>query len=79
MGRPGKPLRMNGNCNKSSASAYLKAAAAATAAKCPTLCDPREGSLPGSSAHGISQAKGLEWGAIAFSNLLMQIYECFAS
>ena len=83
MGTPGKPLRMKGNCNKSSASAYLKAAAAATAAKslqsCPTLCDPIDGSLPGSSAHGISQARVLEWGAIAFSDLLRQIYECFAS
>ena len=74
---------MKGNCKKSSASAYLKAAAAAAAAKslqsCLTLCDPMDGSLPGSSAHGISQARVLEWGAIAFSDLLRQIYECFAS
>ena len=75
---------MKGNCNKSSASAYLKAAAAAAAAakslqSCLTLCDPIDGSLPGSSAHGISQARVLEWGAIAFSDLLRQIYECFAS
>ena len=31
------------------------------------LCDPMDCSLPGSSAHGIFQAKVLEWGAIAFS------------
>ena len=32
-----------------------------------TLCDPMDGSLPGSSIHGIFQARVLEWGAIAFS------------
>ena len=34
---------------------------------CPTLCDRRDGSPPGSSAHGIFQARVLEWGAVAFS------------
>ena len=34
---------------------------------CPTLSDPMNCSLPGSSIHGILQAKVLEWGAIAFS------------
>ena len=34
---------------------------------CPTLCDPMDYSLPGSSIHGIFQARVLEWGAIAFS------------
>ena len=33
----------------------------------PTLSDPMDCSLPGSSVHGISQARVLEWGAIAFS------------
>ena len=66
---------MKGNCKKSSASAYLKAAAAAAAAakslqSCLTLCDPIDGSLPGSSAHGIFQARVLEWVAIAFSDEL---------
>ena len=46
-------------------------AAAAAAAKslqsCPTLCNPIDGSPPGSSIHGIFQARVLEWGAIAFS------------
>ena len=34
---------------------------------CLTLCDPTDCSLPGSSVHGIFQARVLEWGAIAFS------------
>ena len=34
---------------------------------CPTLSDPMDYSSPGSSIHGIFQAKVLEWGAIAFS------------
>ena len=47
-------------------------AAAAAAAKslqsCPTLCDPIDGSPPGSPIPGILQARILEWGAIAFSD-----------
>ena len=46
-------------------------ATAATAAKslqsCPTLCDPIDGSPPGSAIPGILQARVLEWVAIAFS------------
>ena len=38
------------------------------AQSCPTLSDPMDCSLPGSSVHGIFQATVLEWGAIAFSN-----------
>ena len=34
---------------------------------CLTLCDPMDCSLPGSSVHGIFQARVLEWGAISFS------------
>ena len=34
---------------------------------CPTLCNPMDCSLPGSSIHGIFQARALEWGAISFS------------
>ena len=37
------------------------------AQSCPTLGDPMDCSLPGSSVHGIFQARVLEWGAIAFS------------
>ena len=35
---------------------------------CPTLCDPRDGSPPGSIVPGILQARTLEWVAISFSN-----------
>ena len=38
------------------------------AQSCPTLWDPIDGSPPGSSVHGIFQARVLKWGAIAFSN-----------
>ena len=37
---------------------------------CPTPRNPMDGSLPGSSIHGIFQARVLEWGAIAFSKEL---------
>ena len=39
------------------------------AQSCPTLSDPMHCSLPGSSTHGIFQARVLEWGAIAFSGM----------
>ena len=42
-------------------------AAAESLQSCPTLCDPMDCSLPGSSVRGIFQARVLEWGAIAFS------------
>ena len=37
---------------------------------CPTLSDPMDCSLPGSSIHGIFQARVLEWVAVAFSDLI---------
>ena len=50
----------------------MQISAAAAAAKslqsCPTLCDPRDGSPPGSPVPGILQAWTLEWVAISFSN-----------
>ena len=42
------------------------------AQSCPTLCDPVDCSLPGSSVHGIFQARVLEWVAIAFSNAVAE-------
>ena len=42
------------------------------AQSCLTLSDPKDCSLPGSSVHGIFQARVLEWGAIAFSDLFFQ-------
>ena len=44
------------------------AAAAKSLQSCPTLCDPIDGSPPGSPVHGILQARTLEWVAISFSN-----------
>ena len=40
----------------------------------PTLSDPMDCSLPGSSVHGIFQARVLEWGATAFSNICVYIH-----
>ena len=44
------------------------------AQSCPILRDPMDCSLPGSSIHGIFQARVLEWGAIAFSRKSARIY-----
>ena len=44
------------------------AAAAKSLQLCPTLCDPVDGSPPGSPVPGILQATTLEWVAISFSN-----------
>ena len=44
------------------------AAAAKSLQSCPTLCDPIDGSPPGSLVPGILQARTVEWVAIAFSN-----------
>ena len=46
------------------------AAAAKSLQSCPTLCDPIDGNPPGSSVHGILQARVLEWGAIALNVVL---------
>ena len=47
--------------------AAAAAAAAASLQSCPTLCDPIDGSPPGSPVPGILQARTLEWVAISFS------------
>ena len=44
------------------------------AQSCQTLSDPMDCSLPGSSVHGIFQARVLEWGAIAFSSWSSESY-----
>ena len=59
--------------HKDGVSLLCHPASAATAAakslqSCPTLCDPIDGSPPGSSVPGILQARTLEWVAISFSN-----------
>ena len=45
------------------------------AQSCPTHSDPMDCSPPGSSVHGIFQARVLEWGASAFSNIPTTIYK----
>ena len=47
---------------------HAAAAAAKSLQSCPTLCDPIDGSPPGSTVPGIHQARTLEWFAISFSN-----------
>ena len=51
-----------------SASLIIPAAAAKLLQSCPTLCDPTDGSPPGSPVPGILQARTLEWVAISFSS-----------
>ena len=46
----------------------IAAAAAKSLQSCPTLCDPIDGSPPGSPVPGILQARTLEWVTISFSN-----------
>ena len=46
----------------------LRLLAAKSLQSCPTLCDPMDGSPPGSAVSGILQARTLEWVAISFSN-----------
>ena len=47
---------------------FIAAAAAKSPQSCPTLCDPIDGSPPGSPVPGILQARTLELVAISFSN-----------
>ena len=47
---------------------HIAAAAAKSLQSCPTLCDPIDGSPPGSAVPGILQARTVEWVAISFSN-----------
>ena len=62
--------RANGGLNNAGAQNHCQcpAAAAELPQSCPTLCDPRDGSPPGSPVPGILQARTLEWVAISFSN-----------
>ena len=52
------------------------AAAAKSLQSCPTLCDPTDGSPPGSPVPGILQARTLEWGAVSFSLALVHMFTC---
>ena len=56
-------------CSPLRENSYMQTAAAAKSLQlCPTLCDPRDGSPPGSPVPGILQARTLEGVAISFSN-----------
>ena len=55
-------------CPFTSTAAAATAAAAKSLQSCPTLCDPIDGSPPGSPIPGILQARTLEWVAISFSS-----------
>ena len=65
--------KSNAICIRVSVYRAAAAAAAAAAAKslqsCPTLCNPIDGSPPGSPIPGILQARTLEWVAISFSSV----------
>ena len=65
------PFFKSYSCKKDQGTNACSLSSAAAAAKslqsCPTLDDPMDCSLPGSSVHRIFQARVLEWGAIAFS------------
>ena len=52
---------------------YKSESESEVAQSCPTLYDPMDCSLPGSSVHGIFQARVLEWVAISFSNHLQAL------
>ena len=54
---------------------YMKVKSESEVAQsCPTLSDPMDCSLPGSSVHGIFQARVLEWGAIAYYCLKIYVF-----
>ena len=67
--REGRQGRVAGQGRDSDPILSLLAAAAAKSPQlCPTLCDPIDGSPPGSPVPGSLQARTLEWVAISFSN-----------
>ena len=67
--RKGNPLTLLVGMQTSTATVENSVAAAAKSLQsCPTLCDPIDGSPPGSAIPGILKARTLQWVAIAFSN-----------
>ena len=67
-GRPEEVRSERGSSSLLSVCAKYAAAAAKSLQLCPTLCDPIDGSPPGSPVPGILQARTLEWVAISFSS-----------
>ena len=70
LGLPLKVLKSDAQESESGGSSinFSAAAAAKSHQSCPTLCDPIDGSPPGSPVPGILQARTLEWVAISFSS-----------
>ena len=64
---PPATLLESGKARIQTRSAWLQKVKVLVAQSCPTLCDPMDCSPPGSSVHGILQARILEWVAIPFS------------
>ena len=60
-------LKLRCWCGHGLSKVFAAAAATKSLQSCPTLCDPRNGSSPGSPVPGILQARTLEWVAISFS------------
>ena len=60
------------NCLGEMALGGAATAAAKSLQSCPTLHDPIDSSPPGPSIHVIFQARVLEWGAIAFSGIIIK-------
>ena len=60
-------LKLTQHCRSTAAAAAIK-----SLQSCPTLCDPTDGSPPGSPIPGILQARTLEWVAISFSYILVK-------
>ena len=67
-GKKKKELKEIRTTLETAAAAAAAAAVAKSLQSCPTLCDPIDGSPPGSPVPGIFQARTLEWVAISFAN-----------
>ena len=68
-----QPQSYDPNCSRGCLSTVTAATTAKSLQSCPTLCDPTDGSAPGSSVPGILQARILEQVAISFSNACMHV------
>ena len=62
------PVLTHNSLVQSGFDSMAAAAAAKSLQSCPTLCNPIDGSPPGSAVPGVLQARPLEWVAISFSN-----------
>ena len=63
------PVDGGSDGKESTCNAGAAVAGAKSLQSCPTLCDPTDGTPPGSPIPGIRQARTLEWVAISFSNV----------